>query len=138
MAKTALQTGDKADDRPLATRIADVEQRILDRRQAASIRKVYLEERMRNQLTSPAVLLLAGGIGFVVGELLRGNQDHLDPRIPHTDSSFVRVRNQLLDWAQPLFMAELGKVMQSASSVASVQLADHLTRLFNHRAGTPS
>lgn len=132
MAKTALA---KPDHRSLASQIADTEQRILERRRTVSTRQVYLEQRIRYQLTSPTVLLLAGGIGFVVGELLRGEPPSTDdPTAAPAPSPLVRARDHLVEWARPLFLAELGKVMQSASSVASVQIADHLARLFNRPA----
>lgn len=132
MAKTAPA---KPDHRSLATRIADTEQRILERRRTASARQVYLEQRIRRQLTSPTVLLLAGGIGFVVGELLRGEPPPTDdPAAAPAASPLARARDHLVAWARPLFLAELGKVMQSASSVASVQIADQLARLFNQPA----
>ena len=55
----------------LASRIMFLEQQVLHRQQAVHVRGATLSRRIRQQLSAPATLLWAGGIGFVFGELTK-------------------------------------------------------------------
>lgn len=129
MAKAALPSDPSAS---LATQIAETERRILQRYHQIGARRKLVEYRVRQKLTSPLALLLAGGVGFVVGELTRGTQGSATESNAYpTESPFLRLAGNLVESARPLFLAEMGKLMQSFSSVASVQVADQLLRFFN-------
>ncbi|MGZ8225519.1 MAG: hypothetical protein ACXWT3_02630 [Methylococcaceae bacterium] len=53
----------------LAAQIKETEQRLKDRQRNVNVRADILVKDLRQQITSPATLLLAGGAGFIVGEL---------------------------------------------------------------------
>jgi len=53
----------------LADQISEAERQIKDRQQRVHICTNRLVNDLHQQMTSPATLLLAGGIGFIVGEL---------------------------------------------------------------------
>lgn len=55
----------------LTARIREAEQQLADRRQGLAGRAAALVRKIHEQLTSPASLLLAGGLGFMTGELTR-------------------------------------------------------------------
>jgi len=73
----------------LAAQIRDAERQVLKRQQEVSVRAFTLIQKIHQQMTAPATLLLAGGIGFIIGELTkrqttnsRGNADK--PRTAET------------------------------------------------------
>ena len=53
----------------LAARIREAERQVSDRRSGVGVRAATLVRKIHRQMTAPASLLLAGGIGFVIGEL---------------------------------------------------------------------
>ena len=55
-------------DKPacLTVQVMHAERQLLDRRRLVKVRATMLGRNLRRQLTSPAMLLLAGGLGFVV------------------------------------------------------------------------
>ncbi|PXW83881.1 hypothetical protein C8R34_12519 [Nitrosomonas sp. Nm84] len=55
----------------LATQIKDAELQALQRQRMVIIRADTLIQKTQQQMTAPASLLLAGGIGFVLGELTK-------------------------------------------------------------------
>lgn len=55
----------------LTARIRQAEQQLAERRQGLAGHTAALVRTIREQLTSPASLLLAGGLGFITGELTR-------------------------------------------------------------------
>jgi hypothetical protein len=55
----------------LAGQIRDAERQILKRQQGIGVRTAMLVRKIHQQMTAPATLLLAGGIGFIVGELTK-------------------------------------------------------------------
>lgn len=57
--------------RSLADQIKDAEHRVLSRRYGVRVRSAMLERKIRNQVTSPGALLLAGGTGFLIGALTK-------------------------------------------------------------------
>ena len=56
---------------PLSVRVTLAEQRVLARRQMVRTRIALLGRTLRNQLSSPAALLWAGGLGFAAAEFTR-------------------------------------------------------------------
>lgn len=123
------------DRRSLAEKIADTENRILERRRLLVARRTFVAQRIRDQVTSPAVLLLAGGVGFIVGELTRSKRRApSDESVTPAASPLLQVVGDVVELVRPIFLAEVGKIMQAFSSGASVQIADQLARLFNKPA----
>lgn len=55
----------------LTTQIKDVEQQVLDRQRKVGIRTAMLIRKTYQQMTDPVTLLLASGIGFIIGELTK-------------------------------------------------------------------
>ncbi len=53
----------------LRAQIRAAEQELLNRQQRTGIRTVTLVRKIQQQLTAPIILLLAGGMGFILGEL---------------------------------------------------------------------
>jgi len=53
----------------LRTQIRNVERELLNRQQMTGVRTATLVRKIQQQMTAPATLLLAGGIGFILGEL---------------------------------------------------------------------
>lgn len=53
----------------LNAQIMDAERQVSNRRQTVEIRTARLINDIHDQMTAPASLVLAGGIGFIVGEL---------------------------------------------------------------------
>lgn len=59
------------DSGTLAEQIKAVEHRIMSRQQGVHVRTDILVKDLHRQMTLPSTLLLAGGIGFIVGELTK-------------------------------------------------------------------
>ena len=55
----------------LAAQIRDAEQKILIRHQGTGVRATILIKKIHQEMTAPSTLLLAGGIGFIIGELTK-------------------------------------------------------------------
>ena len=53
----------------LRARIRAAERELLNRQQKVGVRTATLVRNIHQQVTAPAALLLAGGIGFILGEL---------------------------------------------------------------------
>ncbi len=53
----------------LRTQIGDAERELLNRQRRVGVRTATLVRNIHQQVTAPATLLLAGGIGFILGEL---------------------------------------------------------------------
>lgn len=127
----AIKSPDDDESRSLAEQIADTEQRILERRRLIDKRRVFLTQHIRQRATSPATLLLAGGLGFIVGELTRGSTNAAsEGRSVPAASPLLQAAGNAVEWVRPIFLAEFGKIMQAFSSAASLQIADHLARAF--------
>ncbi|HRC73311.1 MAG TPA: hypothetical protein PK880_12385 [Candidatus Competibacter sp.] len=123
------------DRRSLAEKIADTENRISERRRLLVARRTFVAQRIREQVTSPAILLLAGGVGFIVGELTRSKrQAPADEKAGPAASPLLQAVGNVVELVRPIFLAEVGKIMQAFSSGASVQISDQLARLFNKPA----
>ncbi len=70
MIKTYLSSVSKA--KSLTAQIRDAERRVLSSQQRVGVRTATLIRNIHQQMTAPATLLLAGGLGFILGELTKG------------------------------------------------------------------
>lgn len=115
---------------PLAIQIGEAERRLQNRRRLVQIRGAALRQMLHQRMTSPTMLLLAGGLGFVMGELTR----RPTPQSRGTDRSpdsgypfFETVLNfiKLATWARALFTALPGAGTQPSSPLETpVQTPD--------------
>ena len=55
----------------LAAQIRDAEQKVLLRHRGVGVRATALIKKIHQEMTAPSTLLLAGGIGFIIGELTK-------------------------------------------------------------------
>lgn len=92
----------------LTAQINDAERQVLNRQQEVGIRTATLVRKIHQQMTAPATLLLAGGIGFVIGELtkcqtskFRGTAD----RSHAAETTPLRVALNLMTSARTLYTA---------------------------------
>lgn len=60
--------------RSLNTQIRDAERQVLKRQRVVGARTDRLVRKIHQQMTAPATLLLAGGIGFILGEITHCRQ----------------------------------------------------------------
>ena len=126
MASTDLRKRAKGS---LTDQIADVERRLLERRRVIAIRKNLLGQQVRQQMTSPTALLLAGGIGFIIGDLTQSKKkSDLNQEAPSAPSPLFQSVDKVVAWVRPIFLAEVGKVAQSLSATVSTELSDQLSR----------
>ena len=70
---TAAQGSNPINSKSLAGRIRDAEQQVSRRQREVGVRTGLLVKDLHHQLTTPASLLLASGIGFLIGELTQHN-----------------------------------------------------------------
>jgi hypothetical protein len=71
MMKTYFPSSSLRKPKSLAAQIRNAERQVLKRQQEVSARASTLIQKIRQQMTAPATLLLAGGIGFIIGELTK-------------------------------------------------------------------
>ena len=83
----ALMTpGIRQRDKPasLSVQVMHAERQVLDRRRLVIVRASALGRTLRRQMSSPAILLWAGGLGFAAAEFTRRKAslpgDHRGPR----------------------------------------------------------
>lgn len=97
------------DPRPLDERIAQMEQRLaLERAQAVSRLRAYRGD-VKRRLTSPTMLVLAGGIGFVASEVMAARAARRAGTVRRSHSS--RIGNLFGHVLRPLLsMAQLGSL----------------------------
>ncbi len=57
--------------RSLTAQIREAEQQIVIRQQGVGVRTATLVKKIHQEITAPSTLLLAGGIGFIIGELTK-------------------------------------------------------------------
>ncbi len=55
----------------LTAQIRDAERRVLIRQGVVGVRADTLVRKIHQQMTAPSTLLLAGGIGFIIGEITK-------------------------------------------------------------------
>ena len=115
----------------LAVQISEAERRLRNRRRLVRVRGAALGRTLHQRMMAPAMLLWAGGLGFLVGELTRRPtpQSRGMDRSPDSGYSFFEtVLNfiQLVTWARTLFTALPGTGTPQPSSPleAPVQTTD--------------
>ena len=69
MIKTYLSSVSKS--KSLTAQIREAEQQIVIRQQGVGVRSATLVKKIHQQMTAPSTLLLAVGIGFIIGELTK-------------------------------------------------------------------
>lgn len=105
----------------LTDQIKDAERQVLKRQQVLDLRTTKLVQKIYQQLTDPASLLLAGGIGFIIGEItkrqpakVRSTVDKAQSTEKSTETSPLRTALNLLTSAQTLYTAlPLAWIMKS-------------------------
>ena len=76
---SAAQRSKPIHAKSMAGRIRDAEQQVARRKREVGVRTVLLVTDLHRQMTTPASLLLASGMGFLIGELTQRNPPN-DPR----------------------------------------------------------
>src|SRR4030095_8591803 len=71
----ALSIRQRSGPAPLTVQVTQAERRLLYHRRMLGFRASRLSQNLRRQLASPTVLLLAGGLGFVTGQLKKRDAD---------------------------------------------------------------
>lgn len=92
----------------LTTQIEDAEQLVLDRQRKVGIRTAMLTRKSYRQITDPVTLLLAGGIGFIIGELTKRRPQKLRGGAgkPYTaETTPLKTALNLITSAQTLYTA---------------------------------
>ena len=114
----------------LADQIAEIGRRLQNRQRLIGLRRSLLNQHIRQKIASPVTLLVAGSVGFVIGDLTRGERKKgsLGEEVPRT-SPRMEVIDNVVGWVRPIFLAEMGKIMQSFSSVVSNELSEQIYRL---------
>ncbi len=106
MIKTSLLNRSKS--RSLTAQIREAEQQILIRQQGVGVRTATLIKKIHQEITAPSTLLLAGGIGFILGELTErqttNNRDTTNKQHTTETSPLSTVLN-LLSLAHTLYAA---------------------------------
>ena len=111
----------------LTAQISDAERRLQSRRRLVGVRGVALRRTVQEWMTEPTVLLWAGGIGFLIGELTQrptpkpqGLAPPPSPGHPFFDTA--RTVIALATLARPLFSALPGaQTKRPSTSGASAQ-----------------
>ncbi|MCK9635391.1 MAG: hypothetical protein M0R41_03850 [Methylobacter tundripaludum] len=98
----------RSKSKSLTAQIKDAERQVLDRQQKIGIRTTILIRKIHQQMTAPATLLLAGGIGFIIGELtkprtskVRGTINKLEA----TETTPLKIALNLVTSARTLYTA---------------------------------
>lgn len=92
------------ESKSLAAQIKDVELQVLEQQRMVIVRADTLIQKTQQQMTAPASLLLASGIGFVLGELTKSksSEPHGIIEEPHvakttdTAKTLMSALNQLV------------------------------------------
>ena len=106
MIKTYLLNRNKS--KSLTVQIREAEQQVLIRQQGVGVRTAILIKKVHQEITAPSTLLLAGGIGFIIGELTkRQTTNHRDTsNKQHTSEiSPLRIALNLLTSVHTLYTA---------------------------------
>lgn len=117
----------------LTAQINAAERQVLNRQQQARIRKATLVRKIHRQMTAPATLLLAAGIGFIIGELTKRPRPKLhgtDGKPQVAESSPLRIALNLITSARTLYTAlplawMMKPYFQSAASTQSPKWQSH-------------
>lgn len=117
--------------KPLSAQIKDAEQQVLNRKRRVDISTATLVRKIQQQMTAPSTFLLAGGVGFLLGEItkreptkIRGATDK-----PHAvETSPLKTALSLVTSIQTLYTALplawiIKTFQQPSASVASTRTA---------------
>ena len=61
----------RSNPKSLTAKIRDAERQVLNRQRGVGVRAATLARKIQQQMTAPASLLLASGVGFIIGELTK-------------------------------------------------------------------
>jgi hypothetical protein len=91
----------------LTVQIRDAERQLLDRRRLVRVRGTALGQNIYKQMTTPASLLLGGGVGFVTGELTprQTTPSRSTDDSPGSYRAFFETALNLITLLRPLFSA---------------------------------
>jgi len=93
----------------LTAQINAAERQVLNRQQEIGIRTTTLVRKIHQQMTAPATLLLAGGIGFIIGELTKRQTSKKRPgtvdKPQAAETSPLRIALNLITSARTLYTA---------------------------------
>jgi len=93
----------------LTAQINAAERQVLNRQQEVGIRTTTLVRKIHQQMTTPATLLLAVGIGFIIGELTKRQTSKKRPgtvdKPQATETSPLRIALNLITSARTLYTA---------------------------------
>jgi hypothetical protein len=104
----ATYLSNRSNLKSLTAQIKDAERELLNRQRRVDVRTATLVRKIHQQMTAPATFLLAGGTGFILGELTkrqtaksRGAADK-----PHTsETTPLRTALNLMTSIQTLYTA---------------------------------
>jgi hypothetical protein len=94
--------------RSLTAQIRAAEQQIVIRQQGVGVRTATLIKKIHQEITAPSTLLLAGGIGFIIGELTRHQTTNIRDTANQqntTGTSPLRTALNLITSVHTLYMA---------------------------------
>jgi hypothetical protein len=94
--------------RSLTAQIRAAEQQIVIRQQGVGVRTATLLKKIHQEITAPSTLLLAGGIGFIIGELTRRQTTNIRDTANQqntTETSPLRTALNLITSVHTLYMA---------------------------------
>jgi len=118
----------------LTAQISDAERQLQNRRRLVGVRGVALHRTVQEWMTEPTVLLWAGGMGFLVGELTKRQtpKPQGSSPLPNPGHSFfdtARTVIALATLARPLFSALPGAwTKRPSASDAEAEAAAPLDR----------
>lgn len=98
----------RSNSKSLTAQIKDAERQVLDRQQKIGIRTTILIRKIHQQMTAPATLLLAGGIGSIIGELTKCRTSKVRGTINKADASEttpLKIALNLVTSARTLYTA---------------------------------
>ncbi len=112
-----MMTPDRSRSRSLTTLIRHAEQQILIHQRSVVVRATGLNRKINQQLTAPASLMLASGIGFILGEITKCQRQKLQASVSNSvvaETSPLNTALKLLISAHSLYTAlPLAWIIQS-------------------------
>ncbi len=120
-----------AKSKSLNAQIRDAERRVLNHQQAIDIRAATLIQTIHQQMIAPATLLLAVGIGFILGELTKPSQKFLGTitdKPPTAKTTPLRTALNLMSSARTLYATILPLVWILKSFTQSGEVSQVHTR----------
>lgn len=118
----------------LTAQISDAERQLQNRRRLVEVRSIALRRAVQEWMTEPTVLLWAGGVGFLAGELTKRQTPEPQGSSPlpspgHTFFDTARTVIALATLVRPLFSALPGtQTKRPSASDAEAEEAAPLTQ----------